>query len=76
MAEEIDLVQFSAILEFQEPRDLDLDLVSGHGHISMCNIYIGLCSTTSMPDRMTLSSSNTEILPLEIRVISVKFELM
>jgi len=37
----------------------------GQGHISIHN----MCRTTSMPNHVTLSSSNTEIWPFKIRVI-------
>ena len=46
--------------------DLDPDLVSDQGYISMHNIY----RTTSIPDHVTLASSNTEIWPFESPVIS------
>jgi len=52
------------LLELQKPRDLELGL--GQGHISMYNT----CRTTSMPNCVTPSSSNMEIWPFEIRVIS------
>jgi len=54
-------LQFS---EIQKPHDLDLD--SGQGHINVHNT----CSTTSTPSCLTLSSSNTEIWPFEVCVIS------
>jgi len=57
-------VQFS---EIQKLSDLDLDL----GHISMHNSY----RTTSLPDDVTLASSNTEIWLFEIRVISIFCEV-
>jgi len=41
-------VQFS---EIQKPRDLDLDLGSGQGHITMHNAYM----TTSVPDHVTVA---------------------
>jgi len=44
---------------WSSPRDLDHGL--GQGHISMHNIY----SSTSTPDHVTLTSSNTEIWPCE-----------
>ena len=46
--------------------DLDPDLVSDQGHISMHNTY----RTTSIPDHVTLASSNTVIWPFENAVIS------
>ena len=61
--------QWQRTVQFSEPQnaiDLDLDLGSGQGHISMCNTY----RTTSMPDHVTVASSSTEIWPFEIRVIS------
>ena len=54
--------------ELQKVSDLDLDLGSGKGHISMRNTYM----TTSVPDHARVASSNTDrpIWPFEIRVIS------
>jgi len=50
----------------QKPRDLDCDLGSGQGHISMHNT----CRTTSMPNLLTVASHTTEIRPFECREIS------
>jgi len=61
--------QWWRTVQFSEPQnaiDLDLDLGSRQGHISICNTY----RTTSMPDHVTVASSNTEIWPFEICVIS------
>jgi len=52
--------------KFQKPRDLDLELGSSQSHICM---HI-TCRTTGLPNRVTLSSSSTEIWPFEIRVMS------
>ena len=46
-------------------RDLDLDLGSGQGHVSMHNTR-----TTSIPDHVTMASRSAEIWSFEIRVIS------
>jgi len=56
-------VQFS---EIQKLSDLDLDLGSGQGHISMHSAD----RITSLPDHVALASSNTDIWPFEVRVIS------
>jgi len=55
-------VQFS---EFQKVSDLDVDLGSGEGHVSVRNTY----RTTSLPDHVTVASSSMEIRSFEIRVI-------
>jgi len=47
-------------------RDLDLDLGSGQGHISWQNT----CSTTSVPNRLTVALRSIEIWPFECREIS------
>ena len=68
MAAEIDLemCSYGQLSEVQKPRDLDLALGSGEGHISMHNT----CSTTSVPNRVTVASRSTEIWPFEFREIS------
>jgi len=43
--------------EIEKVSDLDLDLGSGQGHISMHNT----CKTTSMPDHVTVASRSMEI---------------
>jgi len=56
-------VQFA---EIDKVSDLDLDLGSGQGHISMRNTY----RTTSVSDHVAVASSSTEIWPFEIHVMS------
>jgi len=53
----------SLIFEVQKPCDLDLG--SGQGHISMRNT----CSTTCMPNHLTVASLSTETWPFEFREI-------
>jgi len=57
--------------EIDEVSDLDLDLGPGQGHIGMRNAY----RTTSLPDRVSVSFSSTEIWPFEFRVISTLREV-
>ena len=52
--------------EVQKSRDLDLDLGSGQGHISMHNT----CRTTILPNHVTVFSRSTKIWPFEFREIS------
>jgi len=59
-------VQFSAIFQLQKPRDLDLNLGWGQGHIGMHNT----CRPSSVPNRVTVASRSIEIWPFEIREIS------
>ena len=68
MAEEIDLemCSYGQLSEVQMLRDLDLGLESGQGHVSMHNT----CSTTSMPNRVTVASRSSKIWPFEFREIS------
>ena len=54
-------MQFSEL----QVTDLDLDLRSGEGHISMRNTY----RTTSVPEHVTIASSSMEIWLFEIRII-------
>jgi len=56
-------VQFS---EVQKVNNLDLDLGSGQGRISVHNTR----STTTIPDHMTAAWHSTEIWPFEFREIS------
>jgi len=67
LSEETDLEKcnFRQFAEIQKPRDLDLDLGSGQGHISM---HI-MCRTTSRPNRVTVASRSTEISSFEFREI-------
>ena len=71
VAEEIDLemCSYGQLLEVQKPRGLDLGL--GPGHISMHNT----CSTTSMPNHVTVASRTTEIWPCEFHEISTFCEV-
>jgi len=48
---------FRQFSELQKPRDLDFDFRSSQGHMSMYNTY----RTISLPDHVTVASSNTEI---------------
>jgi len=68
MAEETDLEKcnFWQFSKLQKPRVFDLDFGSGQGHISIHNT----CRTTSIHKRVALSSSNAEIWPFEIHVMS------
>jgi len=50
-----------ASLFFGSSKDLDLDVGSGQGHISMHNT----CCTTSMSNHLTVASRSTEIWPFE-----------
>ena len=61
-------MQFSTIFQLQKPRDLDLDLGSGQGHIGMHTT----CRPTSMsiPNGVTIASRSIEIWPFEFREIS------
>jgi len=52
--------------EVQKPHDLDIDLGSGEGHICMQNT----CSTTSVPNSVTVASHSSEIWPFEFCEIS------
>ena len=68
VAEEIDLelCSYEQLSEVQMHRDLDLDLGSSQGHV---NVY-SICTTTRMPNRVTVASRITEIWPFEFRQIS------
>ena len=57
--------------EVQKPRDLDLDLGSGQGHI---NIH-STCRTTYRPNHVTVALCNTKIWPFECRKISILDEV-
>jgi len=65
VAEEIDLemCSYGQLSEVQMLRDLDLDLDLGssQGHINIHNT----CSTTSVPNHVTVVSHTTEIWPFE-----------
>ena len=68
VAEEINLemCSYGQLSEVQMVCDLHLDLGLGQGHVSMHNTY----STTSIPDHVTIASSNMEIWPFYSPVIS------
>jgi len=58
---------FGIFLNLRKLRDLGLDLGSGQGHIGMHSIT---CSTTCIPNRLTVASRTTEIWLFEFREIS------
>jgi len=57
------MCSYGQLSEVQKPHDLDLDLGSGQGHISMHNTS----STTCVPSHVTVASRSTEIWPFEFR---------
>jgi len=61
------MYSYRQLSKVQKPRDHDLDLGSGEGHISMYNT----CSTTSMPNHVTLASCYSDIWSLEFCEISI-----
>jgi len=67
VAEEIDveMCSYRQLSEVQMLRDLDLDLESGQGQISMHNNY----GTTSTSNRVTVASRSSKIWPFEFREI-------
>ena len=67
MAEEIDLemCSYGQLSEVQMLHDLDLDVGSGQGNISIHST----CTTTSLPNHETVASRGTEIWPFECREI-------
>jgi len=75
MAEEIDLEMctYGQLSEVQVLRnlDFDFDLGSGQGNISMHNT----CSTTSVPNHLTVALRITEIWLFEFREISTLREV-
>jgi len=73
VAEEIDLEKWSygQSSEVQMVRDLDLDLGSGQGHVS---IHI-MCRNTCMLNHVTVASRTAEIWPFEFRQISILEEV-
>jgi len=68
MLDEIDLEKcnFRKFSEIQKPRELDVDLGSGQCYTDIHST----CRTTSVPNRVTVSSRSTEIWPFESRKIS------
>jgi len=66
VVEEIDvqMCSYGQFSEVQMVHDLDLGLGEGHTNIH------STCSTTSMPNHVTIASHNTEIWPFEFREIS------
>jgi len=73
MAEEIDLemCSYGQFSEVQMVCDLDLDLGSCQGHVSIHS----MCSTTCMLNHVTVASRTTEIWPFEFRQISISDEV-
>jgi len=63
VVDEIDLemCSYGQLSELQMVRDLDLDLCWGQGHT---NVYT-TCSTSSLPNRVTVASRTTEVWPFE-----------
>jgi len=57
--------------EVQKPRDPDLDLGSGQGHINLNS----MCRTSSLPYHVTVVSRSTEIWLFEFREMSTFGEL-
>jgi len=73
MADEIDLEMCSYVQlsEVQMVCDLDLDLGSGQGHVSIHS----MCRTACMLNYVTVASRTTEIWPFEFRQISILDEV-
>jgi len=73
VAEEIDLetCSYGQLSEVQMVRDLDLDLGSGQGHVSIHS----MCRNTCMLNHVTVASHTTEIWPFEFRQISILDEV-
>ena len=73
MAEKIDLemCSYGQLSQVHMPRDLDLDLASGQGHV---NIH-STCRTTCTLNHVTVVSRTTEIWPFEFRQISILDEV-
>ena len=61
----MEMCSYGQLPEVQMPRDLDLDVGSGQGHISIHS----MCGTTSVPNHVTVASRSTEIWPSELREI-------
>ena len=61
---EVQVCSYGQFSEVQMVHDLDLRLGQGHTNIH------STCSTTSMPNHVTIASRNTEIWPFEFREIS------
>jgi len=73
VAEEIDLemCSYGQLSEVQMVCDLDLDLGSDQGHVSIHN----MCRTTCTLNYVTVASCTTEIWPFEFRQISILDEV-
>ena len=73
MAEEIDLemCSYGQLSEVQMVCDLDLDLGSGQGHVSIHS----MCRTTCMLNYVTVASRTTEIWPFEFLQLSILDEV-
>jgi len=73
VAEEIDVEMrsYGQLSEVQMLRHIDPDLGLGQGHISMHNT----CSTTSMPNHLSVASRTTETWIFEFREISTLREV-
>ena len=71
MAEEIyvEMYIYGQLSEVQMVRDLDLDVGSGQGHISIHSM------STCRPNHVTVALCNTEIWPFECRQISILDEV-
>jgi len=62
----LEMCSYGQMSEVQKPRDLDLDLGSNQGHISMQNAS----SITNVTNHVTVASRSAEIWPFEFREIS------
>ena len=62
---------YGQLSEVQMVRDVDLDLGSGQGHISIHST----CMTTCRPNHMTVALRSTEIWPFECCQISILDEV-
>jgi len=73
MAEEIDLEMYSyeQLPEVQMVCDVDLDLASGQGRVSIHSMH----RTTCMLNHVTVAPRITEIWPFEFRKISILDEV-
>jgi len=62
---------YGQLSEVQMMCDLDLDLGSGQGHVSIHS----MCRTTCVLNHVTVASRTTEILTFEFRRISILDEV-